>query len=348
MGLLGAAFLQGAGQGLNVLGHGMLKGIEREDEQEMWEKRTKLLAEIQRESAKTIRKDAFDFDNNPENVAAGVATATTRAEAAAKVSRGERVKDATDPGLLAAEADKVKRDRENKVADAKAVTQVATDETLARGGSKEYLAAVKAIAAAGAAPDRTDYKGRALDNAIKQIAVDNAKNLADLKTEFGKPETTPERRKEITEHVSMLTGKDNDKFLPVPLKDADGNVTGYKIFDTKGGRWVEDKPDPGKIMSDARAAIAAGADPAKVNERLKSLGLEPIGDNPTKADKPKSGGMLGPREPEPNKTDKPTFDYLQAPDLRPPTRLQQLEKLEEQNRLTPMQATELKALRGGR
>lgn len=82
-------------------------------------------------------------------------------------------------------------------------------------------------------------KGANLDNSLKQIGLDNAKRVEKLKTEFSA--ATPERKKAITDEIQLITGKDNDKYLPVPLKDEQGNVTGYKIFDTKRGEWVDGK-----------------------------------------------------------------------------------------------------------
>ena len=80
-------------------------------------------------------------------------------------------------------------------------------------------------------------KSAELDGAIKQLALDNAKRVEGLKKEFAT--ATPERKKAITEEVQLLTGKDNDQYLPVPLKDEMGNVTGYKVFDKKRGVWVD-------------------------------------------------------------------------------------------------------------
>ena len=94
-----------------------------------------------------------------------------------------------------------------------------------------------------------------LDRTIKQIAIDNQRRVETLRTEFGKPDTTADRKRAITEEISILTGKDTDKYLPVPLKDDMGNVTGYKIFDTKRGEWIEPKassPTVGKEVSGFR------------------------------------------------------------------------------------------------
>lgn len=80
-------------------------------------------------------------------------------------------------------------------------------------------------------------KSADLDTALKQITLDNTKRVQVLRTEFAA--ATPERQAKINDEIQLITGKDNDKFMPVPIKDEMGNVSGYKIFDTKAGRFVE-------------------------------------------------------------------------------------------------------------
>ena len=80
--------------------------------------------------------------------------------------------------------------------------------------------------------------GAELDNAIKQIMLDNATRVEALRKEFGT--AASDRKTQITEEIQILTGKDNDNYLPVPLKDELGAVTGYKIFDKKRGKFADD------------------------------------------------------------------------------------------------------------
>lgn len=83
-----------------------------------------------------------------------------------------------------------------------------------------------------------------METAIKQIALDNAKRVRDLQTEF--TTATPDRKKAINEEIQLITGKDNDNYLPVPIKDELGAITGYHVFDKKRGTWVEGQgPKPG-------------------------------------------------------------------------------------------------------
>lgn len=78
--------------------------------------------------------------------------------------------------------------------------------------------------------------GADLDNAIKTIGVANAQRVAQLKIDF--TNASPERKTAINEEIQLLTGKDNDKYMPVAVTDANGIKTGeYKIFDTKSGNW---------------------------------------------------------------------------------------------------------------
>ena len=62
MGML-TAFLSGASRGLDVLGQGMLRDVERAREDDIWKKRQAVLAEIQRENARVAREDQAAFDD---------------------------------------------------------------------------------------------------------------------------------------------------------------------------------------------------------------------------------------------------------------------------------------------
>lgn len=81
--------------------------------------------------------------------------------------------------------------------------------------------------------------GADLDNAIKTIALDNARRVEKLRGEFGT--ATAERKQQITEEIQLLTGKDNDNYLPVPegYDPMTGKPTSYRIFDKKRGAFVE-------------------------------------------------------------------------------------------------------------
>lgn len=61
MGMLSAALFQGAAQGLNVLGQGLQREQDRQAEEALFEKRTRMLAEIQRENSRVAREDDLNF-----------------------------------------------------------------------------------------------------------------------------------------------------------------------------------------------------------------------------------------------------------------------------------------------
>ena len=228
----------GLGAGVAILGQKYI-------DEEVAQQRAQFLADLQRTTASKIRDDEFAFQTDPTKaearraVKAGDIVAEGEAKTKADLARAQN----TD--LAAAEAARGSILK-------KAEAQATIDVQKAAGNDPAYIKALRAISSANAAPDRTDYKGRELDNAIKQMTVDNAKRAQELRTEFGK--APPERQQQIKDELSILTGKDADKFVPVPLKDAEGNITGYKVFDAKSGKFMDDgaaQADPIKAAMDA-------------------------------------------------------------------------------------------------
>lgn len=129
---------------------------------------------------------------------------------------------------------------------------VETEAVKTRGRDKPYLTAIAALT------DAKTSSAEKISAALGQLNLDNAKRLQGLKTEFMKPGTTAARKEAINDEVQFLTGKDNDKYLPVPLKDELGQVTGYQIFDTKRGTFVT----PAAAAPSAAAIAALKADPS--------------------------------------------------------------------------------------
>lgn len=93
-------------------------------------------------------------------------------------------------------------------------------------------------------------KGAELDREIKQIQVKNLQRVDTLQNEF-RTTTDPARKSAIKDEIQVLTGKDNDNFIPVPIKDETGAITGYQIFDKKSGKFAD-----GKSTDPARATGA--------------------------------------------------------------------------------------------
>lgn len=272
MGMLGAAFLQGAGQGMNTLAAGMMRGVERDEEQTIWEKRAAMLEQLRRESAKTLRKDEFDFRNDPANVAAEVGTATTKAEAAGKVGRQQALLTATDPDLRAAKKTNEDEDaaaaRERKLQDMEAL---ANDPRATAAVRKE--ASLKAEALREEVRIRSDGAirvARATDRAAPQTM---AQKVAEIEGVIGRPLSQQER-----EGLAGLGKKDDGmaKWMR-GLVDEDikaGNITADKAPERlqqieNGFRMLDQDSAIGSAVQQARQDGKA----VEAAEELRSKGF---------------------------------------------------------------------------
>lgn len=123
-----------------------------------------------------------------------------------------------------------------------AQTFTAGENAKNRGVQREQLAQSKtyqdAMVTIHQAAEGRLAAGATIDNAIKQIGLDNAKRLDSLRTELT-TDPSPDRKRQITDEIHILSGKDKDKFLPLPMKDELGNITGYKVFDTIRGAFID-------------------------------------------------------------------------------------------------------------
>ncbi|MDA8260216.1 MAG: hypothetical protein M0Z99_32060 [Betaproteobacteria bacterium] len=81
----------------------------------------------------------------------------------------------------------------------------------------------------------------AIDDSIKTIQYENAQRVKDLQDEFQSPDATPERKSQIKDQIQLLTGKDNDKYVPVATgyDEMTGKPTGYKIFNRADNTWSD-------------------------------------------------------------------------------------------------------------
>jgi hypothetical protein len=150
-----------------------------------------------------------------------------------------------------------------------------TQATIDRGSDKDYLKSFKALNAAKETPLNQ------VQTALAQIQLGNAKRLDELRAEFGKT-ADPARKEAIRDEVMLLSGKDKEDFMPVPLKDEMGNVTGYKIFDKHRGNWIEPKGDAAAANNDPlNLRGSTGVNPAPAtNKSPISMPGRPLYDTP--------------------------------------------------------------------
>lgn len=188
MGMLTGAFLQGAGQGLNVLGQSMQRDLDRQDEQSMWERRTQLLGEIQRENATVQREDqaAFEDKRFPVRLDQERQTTTARGEAQTAVE----VARATNPELIAAQDEAARK-----------ATQRDIDALVQKANNPDLTAAERRAALTKLEDLKAEVKIRG-DGAIRvanatRVPKEGAKSVSDQLAEkekaLGRPLTTAER-----------------------------------------------------------------------------------------------------------------------------------------------------------
>lgn len=130
------------------------------------------------------------------------------------------------------------------------------EQTASREATDRYRAAELKLRAAS--EGRLAHSA-GIEDAVKEISLGNAKRVEALRTEY--PTATPDRQNAIREEVQLITGKDNDNYLPVPLKDDMGNVTGYQIFDKKGGKFVQSPASTTPTPTDIAGLKARSSDP---------------------------------------------------------------------------------------
>ncbi len=140
-------------------------------------------------------------------------------------------------------------------------------------------------------------RGAALDQRIKAVQAENAETLAKLQDDY-KVETDPKKKEALRDDIAVLSGK-QDKFMPLPLKDEMGNITGYQIFDTHRGVIMEPgrggpaaggvaKPTTQKEMDDLPPG-ARYINPADGKEYIKRA---PKAEPQKTSAAPASGGMI--------------------------------------------------------
>lgn len=82
-----------------------------------------------------------------------------------------------------------------------------------------------------------ESSGSAAQGELARMAIEDKKRIRALTEEYAT--ASPERKQQITDQIQLITGKDNDNYLPIPIKDERGEVTGYRVFDKKRGTFAD-------------------------------------------------------------------------------------------------------------
>lgn len=103
----------------------------------------------------------------------------------------------------------------------------------------------------------------ALKERVANIELQNIEQIKALRTEFST--ATPERKDQIRDEISLLTGKDNDNWIAVPLQidEYTGKATSYGKMNKKSG---EIKPLQGGSSAPAKTDDG-DVDPASFMKR---------------------------------------------------------------------------------
>lgn len=274
--------LAGAGKEAGVLANQYIT-------EELAQGRARLHAELQRTTASAMRNDQFAFENDPANVLRSNETGRQRALSQAAATREADLAGLTDQPYRAAKQAAADEDfaaeTSRKIVGRKAElteltpAEIAAADAKIRGTTAAEAARAGAIADAGA---RSQARYRETPPSV-------AKKVAEFETVLGRTLTEQEKAS-----VLGLITKEPEKYTAMPIKEADGSISGYQAFDTRRGTFVREAPKGPATEQEAHAqaqtAIAAGADPAAVNARLQQSGFTPIGGQ--KVDKPKPRPLM--------------------------------------------------------
>ena len=303
MGLLSAGIFQGLGAGVSAFGGQMMRGVEKEQDEAMLQQRARVLAEIQRESAKLNRQDALEFDTNPGNIDLRNAAAKKAAIAAGETAREVETARAGDKALNEAQ-------RQKAADDAAAAKKIADDQAMAEAGNKPLLDAKAKIKLADPVVAAQVASLKASANASKTNAgllatqTDSAKlDIADKKrlsklyddaaAALSDPKLTDdERGKKVAgfmTQASLIKSKNapggtrdpelDTQTVTEERQNEDGSTTKTTRKEVRrpGGGAGKPNMTEAQAHAEAAAAIAQGAPADAVNARLQGMGFKPVG-----------------------------------------------------------------------
>lgn len=283
MGLLSAAIFQGAGQGLNVLSQGMLRQVERDAEDDIWQKRTRLLSEIQRENAKAIRQDQYADED--ARLPTRIAQEGKLTEARGKAQTAVDIERANNTQLQDAEAAKAARQQEQQIAlleqrrndpRVKAAEKEEIDKKLEvlgrelrmREGSQ--IRVTNATRAAqegefGKLPPKVQAQYRALADQFKQL---NAAKLKAIENQTWSPKTD-EYQQQVEVQIRLVQERMNSLLSDGP-NEGDAAIRAALIGGDKPGDSAASSPPARSSGAPQRVAPAtaeagASAEPAKAD-----------------------------------------------------------------------------------
>lgn len=355
MGLLSAGIFQGLGAGVSAFGGQMMRGVEKEQDEAMLQQRARVLAEIQRESAKLNRQDALEFDTNPSNIDLRNAADKKRATAAGETAREVEAARAADPVLNKALRDKAVDDQD-------ALHTAATRQAIADANNPEFLAAQKKIAlndprvaaqieasrasaaASYANAKESGQRGGLISEQLAGVKLTNANlkrldGLYDQQIQLLGDKTIPddvraERLKETATAIALIKSKTAPSAARDPELDTqtiteerqneDGSTTKTTRKEVRRPGASGGKPNmtEEQAHAEASAAIARGAPADAVNARLQGMGFKPVGAAGAKPTPAKPGA--------PAASVAPPVDSRPAPDAMAQTVVAELAPVVEQ------------------
>lgn len=242
-----AAALTGAVGGL---GQGVAEVANKYLDDQILQNRAQVLADIQRNSAVQQTKDIDAYQNDPTRRENLRQEAGKDAASASKLALQSKIDEAASPELQGAI-------RANEKARAAIPGQVAAEQTIANGGDKKYLGAIRAITAA------QHFTGPGEE--LARFQLQQTKQLAELRNQIAN-EQDPAKREELQRKEAAITGNTrSDKDLSLALAQT---VTAME----RANKVLADPMADAEAKDSARASIAALQ--ASANHLSRKLGIE--------------------------------------------------------------------------